>query len=82
MKKDKTLAYLFWCLGFFGVCGIHRIYIGKIGTGILWLLTLGLFGFGQLFDLFTLGEQVNTINLRKDLNDLGKTITKKYEGDK
>ena len=35
----------------FGVCGLHRFYAGKIGTGILWLLTGGLAGIGQIIDI-------------------------------
>lgn len=64
-KKDKGTAYILWCLCIIGVCGIHRLYIGKIGTGILWLFTFGLFGFGQLIDLFLLGGQVDTYNLKE-----------------
>ena len=65
--KSKGVAYLLWCAGLFGLCGLHRFYIGKIGTGLLWLFTLGLLGLGQLIDLFTLGGQVDMINMKGGL---------------
>ena len=39
---------------FLGEFGIHRFYVGKIGSGILYLCTFGLFGFGWLIDFFTI----------------------------
>lgn len=48
-SKSKTVAILL-CL-FFGGIGIHRFYVGKIGSGILYLFTGGLFGIGWLVDL-------------------------------
>lgn len=35
---------------FFGTLGVHRFYVGKIGTGLLWLCTLGFFGIGDIVD--------------------------------
>jgi Protein kinase domain/TM2 domain len=36
---------------FFGICGLHRFYVGKIWTGLLWFFTLGLLGVGQFIDV-------------------------------
>lgn len=46
--KSRVLAAVL-CL-FFGYLGVHRFYVGKIGTGLLWMITLGLFSFGQIID--------------------------------
>mgnify|MGYP002539701094 CR=1 FL=1 len=51
-SKKRGLAALL-CL-FLGCLGIHRFYVGKIGTGILWLLTFGLFGIGTIIDLLVI----------------------------
>lgn len=49
VPKNKWVAF-FLCL-FFGYFGVHRFYVRKIGTGILWLFTCGLGGIGWLVDL-------------------------------
>jgi TM2 domain-containing membrane protein YozV len=49
-------------LTFVGIFGIHRFYMGKVFTGILYLLTGGLFLVGILYDFFTLNEQISDIN--------------------
>jgi TM2 domain-containing membrane protein YozV len=49
-------------LTFLGFFGIHRFYMGKYVTGILYLLTAGLAGIGVLYDYWTLNEQVSEVN--------------------
>ncbi len=46
--KNRAVAALL-CF-FFGFLGVHRFYVGKIGTGLLWLFTGGCFGIGALID--------------------------------
>ena len=58
-------AYALWCLFFVGLAGLHRICMGKYGTGILWLLTFGLFGIGQFIDLFRMKGLVLDSNVRE-----------------
>ncbi|MEM6426381.1 MAG: TM2 domain-containing protein [Cyanobacteria bacterium P01_D01_bin.128] len=61
MNNNGT-AYLLWLGWLFGLAGLHRIYNGKIGSGILWLLTFGLFGVGQIIDLILIPEMVDSHN--------------------
>lgn len=58
------MAYLLWLPSLFGVCGLHRFYLGKFGTGLLYFFTGGLFGLGTLYDAFTLPDQVREARLK------------------
>ena len=59
---DYNIAWLL--LVFLGMFGIHRFYLGKIGTGLLYLLTFGLCGLGYIYDMWTLNDQITLINGR------------------
>lgn len=49
--KSRLVVTLLCVLpGYFGIAGIHRFYLGKIGTGILMLITLGGLGIWTLID--------------------------------
>ena len=60
--KDKTLAYILCVLGFGFAAGLHRFYLGKWGTGLLWLFTGGLLWIGTIVDLFLLSGMIDDIN--------------------
>lgn len=59
-RVDYNICWVL--LTFFGYLGIHRFYMGKIITGIIWLCTGGLFLMGYLYDLWTLNEQISEVN--------------------
>jgi TM2 domain-containing membrane protein YozV len=59
---DYSLAWILQT--FLGLLGIHRFYMGKIGTGLIWLLTGGLFLVGWIYDFWTLNEQIDELNRR------------------
>lgn len=49
MSEKNFVGTLLLCF-FLGNLGIHRFYVGKIGTGILMLITLGGLGIWSLID--------------------------------
>ena len=57
--RSPVIAYLLWIIGF---TGAHRIYCNRIGTGLLWFFTAGLFGIGWLVDLFLIPSLVREAN--------------------
>ena len=63
-KYDHNVAWILHSFFLIGLLGVHRFYLGKWLTGILWLLTGGLFGIGFVYDWITLNDQVNLANLR------------------
>jgi len=68
--KSKGTAYLLCLLGLLGIAGTQHFYLGKIGKGILWLLTFGVFGIGTIIDLFTMGSQVDNYNTKEELKTI------------
>lgn len=51
--SPKSKAVVLPLCIFLGVLGVHRYYVGKIGTGVIWTLTAGFFGIGWIVDIFT-----------------------------
>ena len=67
--KSKLVTFLLCSI--LGYLGIHRFYTGKIWTGLLYLFTGGLWGFGVAFDivvlLFNSYKDKNGVSLKNDL---------------
>ena len=65
--KSKLVSMLL-CL-FLGNFGVHRFYLGKIGTGILYLFTCGFFGIGTFVDLIRIAANNMKDKSGCDLNE-------------
>ena len=59
-RYDYTIAWILLTFG--GPLGLHRFYLGKFGTGLLYLVSGGLFGIGWAYDFWTMNEQVQDAN--------------------
>ncbi len=69
-RKSVQRAYLFWVLGVFGLLGFHRLYLNKKKTAVVWVLTLGLLGFGAIADFLFLKWLVKRYNMILKLKEL------------
>ena len=65
-RKQIKLAYVYWLTIVFGLGGIHRLYLGKKTTGLIWLMSGGLLGIGQLIDLILIPRMIEKRNLEKE----------------
>lgn len=55
VSAKSKIAALLLCI-FLGGLGVHRFYVGKIGTGFLYLFTCGLCGIGWIVDIFLIAS--------------------------
>lgn len=76
--KNTFIAYLLWVLGGFGTLGLHRFYLGRWVTGLIWLATGGVFLVGAIIDLFVIPGMVQVENLSRQLLQLnGRALTER-----
>ncbi len=53
-RKSRMVALILCIIGFFGIAGLHRMYVGKVGSGVVHLFTYGLCLFGTIIDLISI----------------------------
>ncbi len=64
-KIDYSVAWIL--LTFLGLFGIHRMYMGKWLTGLIYLFTGAIFGAGYIYDFWTLNNQVSSLNMQHEM---------------
>ena len=64
-EVNYTIAWVL--LTFLGVFGLHRFYMRKWGTGLIYLISFGLFFIGVIYDYWTLNEQISAKNQERNL---------------
>ena len=79
MFANLWAAYALWAV--LGLFGAHRFYVGRPASGLVWLLTGGLFGIGWIIDFFLLPDFVEEHNKRvfhQQMVETGSTLL--YDG--
>ena len=61
-SHNVLIGYIAWL---FGIFGAHRFYIGKWISGLVYLLTGGLFFVGVVYDILTLNDQIHNTHLER-----------------
>ncbi|KAL9642149.1 hypothetical protein ABK040_007154 [Willaertia magna] len=76
-KATKIL----WIAGFFGLCGLHRLYLGKTASGALYMFTFGLCFIGQIMDYFTLKYQIEEASAQlRQAMEINKKLKDTFKG--
>ena len=61
-RRDVLTAYVLLAPALFGLSGLHRLYLGRWVSGIIWLVTGGLCGIGSIVDLVMMSRMVDDHN--------------------
>jgi TM2 domain-containing membrane protein YozV len=77
MRREPGMCMGLACLGFIGIAGIHRFMLGKVGTGILWLLTGGLCWIGTIIDLVNMNKMVREYNYEIEYQTIQEFLARK-----
>lgn len=62
-QVNSGTAYILWLLCFLGICGGQRFYTGNFASGVIYLVTFGFLGIGQLLDLVLIPGMVDRRNM-------------------
>jgi TM2 domain-containing membrane protein YozV len=61
-ERSIAISYVLLAVSLMGICGLHRFYLGRPWSGLLWLVTGGLCGVGSVIDLVLIPRMVVDAN--------------------